>query len=339
MQPKANGFDPQKYHKHRQDAHERLVSEAMATVLGAENVRATQHYDLVSGDHGEIDTVVCAEWPLVVEAKAIALTEPGRQGAPRRVDKKVKELIGKPLEQTNRALTYILDEGGRSFAATQGGQLVDLLPSEVSGGTAIIATFERIDAFAYSGLHVAGNDKRPTWVVSLTDLMMVADILTDPTAFHHYARTRADMHAASVSTFAEVDALGAYLPDRLRILQDAAGEQNTQFIVGYSCDALNNFYTRQEVGLAAGKPTTGVPEEVTGALVNAMTQPGWAACADAVMAADRSLWMTWKRFRKRHRRGGTFTLTDRVSLVSIPNLHPSLHQVEDSITLTIPAQP
>lgn len=208
-EPKRAGYDPEKYYKHRQDAHERLVAGVLERVFGGAHVHSTQHYDLAFGAHGEIDSLVCAQWPLVVEAKAIALTESGRRGAPRRVDTKIKTILGKALDQTDRALAYILDEGGRTFAPTENGRAVKLLPDEIAGGTAVIVTFERIDPFASGGLGVAGNVNRPTWVVSLTDLLMVADILTDPSAFHHYARTRAGMHSAGATTLAEADTLGA----------------------------------------------------------------------------------------------------------------------------------
>lgn len=333
-EPKRNGFDPQKYFKHRQDAHERLVAGALAKVFGDSNVDPTQHYDPASGVHGETDSLVCAEWPLVVEAKAIALTESGRRGAPRRVDTKLKDILGKALDQTDRALTYVLDEGGRSFAPTANGKLTQLLPDDVSGGTAIIVTFERIDPFASGGLAVAGNVNRPTWVVSITDLLMVADILTDPAAFHHYARTRADMHSMRASAFAEADALGAYLLDRLSVLDSAA--EDARLLIGYSCEALNNYYTRHEAGLEAEKPTTGVPEEVARALADSLRAPGWAKFVDAVMTADSSVWKKWKNFRRRHRRGGTFTLSDGVSLVTGPALDSSIGRSGDSVVLNIP---
>lgn len=303
---------PQKYFKHRQDAHERLVAGALQKVFGA-NVHSSQHYDLASGDHGEIDSLVCAEWPLVVEAKAIALTDAGRRGAPRRVDTKLKDILGKALDQTDRALTYILGEGGRGFSLAASGKPKRLLPQDVSGGTAIIVTFERIDPFASGGLAVVGNVNRPTWVVSLTDLLMVADVLTDPAAFHHYARTRAGMHCLRAVTLAEADALGAYLLSRLSILNSAA--EDTSIFIGYSCEALNDFYTRQEAGRAADKPTTGVSDDVVAALAHPLREPGWVEFVDAVMTADASVWKKWKHFRRRHRRGGAFALHDRASLV------------------------
>ncbi|WP_236054736.1 hypothetical protein [Mycobacterium sp. SM1] len=336
VEPKRNGFDPQKYYKHRQDAHQRLVAGALKKVFGTANVYSTQHYALASGDRGEIDSLVSAEWPLVVEAKAIALTESGRRGAPRRVDTKVKEILGKAVDQTDRALTYILDEGGRSFAPTSSGPPVELLPRDVPGGTAIVVTFERIDPLASADLAVVGNVNRPTWVVSLTDLLMVADILADPVAFHYYARTRAAMHSMRALVVAEADALGAYLRDRLSIVHSTTARKDTRILIGYSCEALNGFYTREEAGLDAHKPTTGVPEEVIRALANALTQPGWVKCVDAVMSAHSSVWPKWRRFRRKHRRGGTFALNGQVSLISTTSTDSSLEQANDSISLNIP---
>ena len=334
-EPKRNGFDPQKYFKHRQDAHERLVSGALEKVFGAPSVQSTQHYDAASGQHGEIDTLVASEWPLVVEAKAITLTEAGRRGAPRRVDSKIESILGKALDQTDRALTYILDDGGRTFASTENGRSTPVLPDIVSGGTAIIATFERIDPFASGGLTVAGNVNRPTWVVSLTDLLMVTEILTDPPAFHHYARTRAGMHRAGATVFTEADALGAYLIDRLKILDSAA--LDTRLVIGYSSDALNNFYTRQEAGLPVDKPTARVPEEVIGALLTAMNEPGWSTCVDAVMTAELAVWKKWKNFRRKHRRGGTFTLNGTTSLVVGSADESRLGREGDLLLIDIPS--
>ncbi|ORA65414.1 hypothetical protein BST23_13615 [Mycolicibacterium elephantis] len=338
VETQRNGFDPQKYYKHRQHAHERMVAGVLEKVFGATHVHSAQHYDLSSGDHGEIDSLVCTEWPLVVEAKAIALTEAGRRGLPRRVDTKLKDILGKALDQTNRALTYILDEGGRAFAAEENGRPIQLLPDDVSGGTAIIVTFERIDPFASGGLAVAGNVNRPTWVVSLTDLLMVADILDNPAAFHHYARTRAGMHSAEASAAAEADALGAYLFDRLRIADQPCSEEPARIFIGYSCAELNDFYTRQEVGLEASKPETGVPEEVANALTYTFGQPGWVECVDAVMTTDPTVWPKWGRFRRKRGRNRTFTLNDDVSLGLLSEGNSSLDCGCDSIKLNIAAR-
>lgn len=165
---------------------------------------------------------------------------------------------------------------------------------------------------------------------------MVADVLADPAAFHHYARTRARIHSAQASAFSEADALGAYLLDRLRIVDQSASEGPARIFIGYSCAEINDFYTRQEVGLEANKPTAGIPDEITAALANALHQSGWVECLDAVMAVDCSRWRKWKRFRAKHRRGGAFALNDRVSLISLPEGQSSLDQVDGTIQLIIP---
>ncbi|MGH3634857.1 MAG: hypothetical protein ACRDTS_12385, partial [Mycobacterium sp.] len=195
--------------------------------------------------------------------------------------------------------------------------------------------FERIDPFASGGLAVADNVNRPTWVVSLTDLLMVADILDNPAAFHHYARTRATMHLADASAAAEADALGDYLVDRLRVIDQSSSEEAARIFIGYSCAALNDFYTRQEAGLEAGKPATGVPDEVIDALTNTFGQPGWVECVDAVMAAEPSVWPKWGRFRTRRRRNRTFALNDGVSLVALSEGSSSLECEGESIKLSI----
>jgi hypothetical protein len=123
------------------------------------------------------------------------------------------------------------------------------------------------------------------------------------------------------------------LLSRLSILNSA--DEDTSIIIGYSCEALNDYYTRQEAGLAAIKPTTGVPEEVAGALAEALREPGWVKFVDAVMTADPSVWKKWKNFRRRHRRGGTFTLNDHASLVVSTAEEPSLERSGDSMFINI----
>lgn len=335
VEPRRPGYDPSKYHKHRQDAHERLIVSALQSVFGAGNVRGSQHYSSSSRGDGEIDALVCAEWPLVVEGKAIGLTEAGRQGRPRRVDKKIEEILGKALDQTDRALNYILEEGARAFSSKAAGRPEDLLPAEISGGTAVIVTFERMDPLAFSGLEVVGSARRPTWVVALTDLLMVADILTTPGEFSHYARTRGSMPATKATAAAEADLLGAYLIDRLRIVNRSSSNEFDCVFIDYSCDELNDFYTRQEVDLAAEMPVSGVPAEVTDALAKTLTAPGWTSCVDVVMAEKPTTWKKWKRFRRRHRHGGTFTIGDLTSLTAVAVGEPSLECSDASITLNV----
>jgi hypothetical protein len=78
---------------------------------------------------------------------------------------------------------------------------------------------------------------------------------------------------AGASAGPESDALRVP-PRSHHILHDAPAEEAIRILIADSSDALNDFYTRQEVGLEARKPTTGVPDEVISALADTLEQAG-----------------------------------------------------------------
>lgn len=290
-EPKTATYDPAKYHRHRQQAHERLVESAFTRIFGKANVHAAQYYTSTAGGEGEIDVLVSAEWPLVVEAKAHSLTEAGRRGRRERVKSRVNDMLGKAFDQTDRATTYILDEGGRKFSLKQNSKMHEILPSTVSGVTSIVVTFERMDPIAMYGAAIAGSAKRPTWVLGIGDLLVVADLLANPAAFHHYARLRAAMADDHVIAACESDVLGSYFYDRVQPLITQENDGNLLRVVGYASGQINRYYTNCEMGLAAAEaPTTGVPSDIAVALSATVDNVGWAECAQAVMLAEPSTW-------------------------------------------------
>lgn len=311
----------QRYRRHREDGHQRLVAGALRRVFGHELVAENQHYASQTDGWGEIDAFVRVEWPIIVEAKAHGLTDPGRRGAPRRVATVAGNVIEKALEQTRRAHTYIWDEGGRSFASREGGRPVDQLPAQLSGITDMIVTFERMDPLAMQGPAVVHQQERPVWIVNIADLLMVVEILTDAVSFHHYARTRATTTASGPIIYMESDGLGAYLHDRLAGARAKAAERpDDTVILGYTSSEINEFFTATELGEKAAKPTTGVPSAITAALTVAVrSNTGvWTRVADQVMGAGPDTWKRWRSFSRRHRTGGTFALSGDVELSVAP---------------------
>ncbi|MDE1674853.1 hypothetical protein [Nocardia gipuzkoensis] len=316
-EPKTAKYDPVKYHRHRQQAHERLVEAALTRIFGKARVHAAQYYSSIAGGEGEIDVLVSAEWPLVVEAKAHSLTEAGRRGRRDRVTSRVDDMLGKALDQTDRATTYILDEGGRKFSLKQGGKLHEVLPSEVSGVTSIIVTFERMDPIATYGTAIAGSARRPTWVLGIGDLLVVADLLPDPAAFHHYARLRAAMADDRVIAACESDVLGSYFYDRVQPLLTQEGGDQVLRVVGYASGQINRYYSNCEMEIAAAEaPITGVPSDIVVALSTTVDNVGWAECAQAVMLTEPSTWTKWKRFMRRHKGKGEFKATERLNITT-----------------------
>lgn len=298
----------QRYPKHRSDAHERLVFEALRGVFDPSVVFKQQHYSSASG-LGEVDALVALNWPLVLEAKSHSLTPAGRRGAPARVRQRTEAVIGEGALQTRRSASYVRDEGGRKFANREGGPLVERLPESVVGVSEVLVTFERMDPVAYLGPAQAGRAGTPLWVVGIADLLMAADLLDSPAAFHHFVRSRSLLAASGVSIFMESDAVGAYLQDRFGAVRERINaDPGANVMLGYSSAPINDFYAAAELGHPRPRPTTGIPEEVMAAVRHAMAEhpDGWIAIADAVLDASPGTWRRWRKFRRRHKQGGEF---------------------------------
>lgn len=298
-----------RYWDHRAEAHQRLVAGALASLFGPV-VYEEQHYLSESDGPGEVDAVVATNWPLIVEAKARGLTEPGRRGAPKRVQTVTKDVVEKALSQTSRARTYIINEGGRAFGDREGGTLIERLPSAIDGVTEVIITFERMDPVTTVGPTLVGERGRRVWITGLADLLMCTDILNDPGSFHHYVRVRAEAAAAGIHVSMESDALSGYLIDRLSSqLEQAKRHPDAEVELGYSSGAVNEYFTATEVGITHKPPTTGLPAQIATALAAAVGDPLWSTVVETVMTTDAATWTRFKRYA-RHHRTGLFQLAD-----------------------------
>jgi hypothetical protein len=308
-----------RYRDHREQGHQRLVATALREVFPPEIVHESQHYEDEILGPGEVDALVSAEWPLIVEAKAHGLTEPGRRGAPSRVERVAGDVVAKALQQTERATKYVIERRRREFHA-QGALSRPILPETITGTTEIVVTFERFDPIAMLGLAVVNHEPRPVWIVGLADLLMVCEVLDHPTEFHHYCRTRADTSVTGPAVYVESDAVGGYLVNRLRIPR----QDDQMVILGYSSDSVNAYFTGKELGHEATRPRTGVPSDVLAALdMLLQVNTGlWVRAADAVMHTQSDSWRRWRKYRRRHDGRGQFSLTSQLQLVggSAPSL-------------------
>jgi hypothetical protein len=109
-----------RYQRHRSAGTARLLYDGLAGVFGTDRTHASQHF-VASDGPGEIDTLVAGARAVIAEAKSQALTDTGRRGHRPRIERVADDAIEKALSQTERAGTHIMSEGGRSFAASEGG--------------------------------------------------------------------------------------------------------------------------------------------------------------------------------------------------------------------------
>ena len=334
------------YRDHRRDAAERLVRRSLEDVFGAQAVFGNQHYDS-SGGHGEVDCLVAGHVPIIVEAKSHALTDKVRRDWQQHVPEGAERVARKSAEQTRRASSYIAEEGGRSFAESHGGNLARVLPDDVADPVEIAITLERMDPLAMAAEKLSGGRGSSVWFTNIGDFLMVRDILDDPASFLHYATTRSRLCELGANVYAESDALGAYLEDRLKSEFDKArqGGAHKQQIIDTNSADINRYYRFRDSGfdLDIDKPGTGVPPEIVEALSACARAGGysrdWAAVVAAVLGAPPDVWGKWKRFLKNHRYQHPFHLPcGEASIVSSEALDGAELRRGDTLQLAVPAE-
>lgn len=211
--------------------------------------------------------------------------------------KKTREFVDKALTQNARTIAY-LDGGGRDFRDRHKRHLP--LPDHLPTAVSVIVTLDRVDPFA---THLPDGGKRGaapddgTWLVTLADLMMVADVLRHPAEFYAYASTRAAMAKAKGPTvFVEADALAAWLEHRVQPVEPPAGEL---VHLDTSSEAVNAFYTHVDApgSPSPSRPTSGIPSEVLDALdlVQQGRPEDWRHLAIATLALKATDWQPVRR--------------------------------------------
>ena len=254
-----------RFDRRRQDLCQEHARRTLATVFGDAYVHAGATYP--APGNPDIDVLVAMPGAvLTVEAKGGRFTDPARRAAPDRVNKKTREFVDKALTQNARTITY-LDGGGRDLRDRNRRRLV--LPDHIPPAVSVIVTLDRVDPFA---THLPDGGKRGTvpqdgtWLVTLADLVMVADILRHPAEFYAYARTHAAItQAGGPRVFVEADALAAWLEHRIQPVPPPPGEL---IFLDTGNQAVNSYYTHTATPDSPSpvRPTSGVLPEVLHAL-------------------------------------------------------------------------
>lgn len=217
------------------------------------------YYD-TDGKQVEVDVVFeVDDLVVIVECKAGAFSPPSLRGATVSMTTEIKDIITAGYQQSIRAANYIL-AGKLSFTdeARRAERLIlSGIPREI---LRIVVTLAPSDVFATAIpiLHRAGLiGEDGAWVLSLADLMIVADCLQLPAELRHYARHRYKaMFDERLLTFDETDYLGAYLATNGL---DFFPDENVATISLDFCQALDDYYV---FGRGDGPPHQKIAEEL-----------------------------------------------------------------------------
>ncbi len=284
----------------RRDVSEQLTAERLAGVFGTERTHLNAEYQISAADWAETDTVV--ELPRVsiaVEAKGHRMTDAGRAADPARVRKKFGELITDPLYQSDRTRSALLSAA--AFRNQRTKAAINLAPAEHV--LRVVVLLDRVDPFAGAAAaaaaakDLADGDDGYAWIVPLTDLLMVTDLLNRPPELYSYIKTRCEQTAAgSPRIISESDALGAWLRSR-EGAWDAP--EDVAFMLEDSSEAINEYFTRLEMHNrhlelidAPVAPSTFIPPVVLAALDRLLqaNDCNWATAANAVGAVKPRFW-------------------------------------------------
>jgi len=142
------------------------------------------------------------------------------------------------------------------------------------------------------------------WPISLSNLMMVADILTNPHGFYSYAIDRVKtFQTGNPLINMESDILSHWCSERSQHFNFDAGDSR---ILSYGSDGMNEYFTYAPLGIEVDRPAARVPREVIEALDLLYENQGsdWFACVTQIYSVSNEDWLGVAK-SLRARRGDT----------------------------------
>ena len=168
-------------------------------------------------DNSDLDGLIDAgDIALRIQCKAGRVTAPARRGAPKRTTEELEELITDAATQHAR-LAAALKSGTAEdlgFSLPQAAALSRPLQMEV------IVTLDDVTTWAthasqLQGVHILPPDRNTPWILSLTDLMAVVDLLRGASLVDYIVRRQRIERDGRIRTHDELDWVGNYIEEGL----------------------------------------------------------------------------------------------------------------------------
>lgn len=215
----------QRYQKHRHDwllhTSLHLLRQMMPSAVFDANL--LYHKGSNRADEAELDALGCYDTTaFLIEAKGADVTEPARRGAPERLKRDLNKVIRDSHAQAVRGKKFLLDDSQARFQRVDGGDDVVINREDITEIVLLsvsLAPLGHLTALLHadSELEFFRNGEY-SWVVSIYDLMVMAEIIDLPPMFPHYLRRR--VHAARMGVLEahdELDLFGYYLAEGLYV--------------------------------------------------------------------------------------------------------------------------
>jgi hypothetical protein len=190
----------------------------------------------------------------IIEVKAGELNAKHRRGALKGLKDRIAETIVEGSYQCHRALQYITDTPEPTFDYAQDNTNHTLVidKSKITNYLKISVTFEHFSTISANLKHLIGAgilsaDYKWTWIISLYDLMVFADMIESEDDLKEYLGHRIALYDREDVVFDdEVAILGYFLDGHFPIAK--RDENEVVFFTDYAAD-IDTYYTKSGVGL------------------------------------------------------------------------------------------
>ncbi|MBN1321635.1 MAG: hypothetical protein JXA87_12435 [Thermoleophilia bacterium] len=251
----------------RHDAAVDVAAEHLARVFGRDAVVKHAFYSKAGGSSAgspEIDLLVIFGGAVIaVEVKAGGLRPSVRRGA----ELSMRDELGQMLEDGQaqvEGLHNLLAEADVVLRNGRGEEILTLRTGDTRLWFSMVVTLEDVTAVStqlpmLSDLGFAWEGPK-AHVVSLPDLLVLADVLDTPSDFLHYLhRRKSILDEWGVFSADELDYLMFYLSEDLWMEDMDVGEHRVMHI-GIYTQELDQYYEALERGDGAAKPRAQVPD-------------------------------------------------------------------------------
>lgn len=216
-------------------------------------------WDDGAGGNGENNlTAIVGSVALVVEAKSGLISPPAGRGAPDRFQRTVQELIEDPAEQANRFISVLKSLQEPHAFPTKGGPKNTIDVSQVRHYIPITITLEQFGSVSNLRSLVESGITTKTLselapVISLTDMMVIFEILELQSEKLHFLARRREIDANLNWHGDELDVLGFYLAHGLNIGEAEFSGEHVYELLMYS-KSFDLYYEGLVSGVSVPKP-------------------------------------------------------------------------------------
>jgi len=205
----------------------------------------------------ELDVIgIASDTVYIIEVKAGQLHAKHRRGAIKGLKDRLSETVNEGAYQCHRALKYISENENPEFSYTEAGKLQKLLINKagIENFFKISVSFEHFGAISANLKYLINSGVlapayKWSWLISIFDLMVFADLIESKEDFTDYLQHRLNLYERDdVEFLDEIDVLGFFFENKFPLPRENKEKAQTELIVGFKGN-IDKYFSEMSVGL------------------------------------------------------------------------------------------